>query len=92
MISAKQGARMIKAAYQAAKAKDDATTAAIKDPTVTEEAFDAILEEYDAALDELARAITEGTGGAVTPEDADRLARFRFDRIGALVARLDPAA
>lgn len=82
------GARKIKRAYIWAAEKNDAVDAAIKNPDTSEEAFDALLDAYDRALDRLADAITEGTGGAVSPAEADRLVRHKFERLGAIVARL----
>jgi hypothetical protein len=91
MMSKKQADRAalrIKSAYSWARRKADAVETAIHDPEITEEAFDALLEAEDRALDALADAITEGTAGAVTPGEADRLVRHRFEAVGDLVARL----
>lgn len=85
---ADKAARRIKAAYEWARRKDDAVEAAIRNPDITEEAFDRLLEADERARDHLADAITEGTGGAVTPAEADNLARRHLDKVGELVARL----
>lgn len=83
-----RAALRIKSAYAWARKKADAVEAAIHNETISEEAFDALLEAEDRALDALADAITEGTGGAVTPGEADMLARLHLERVGELVARL----
>lgn len=88
MAQADKAAAMIKAAYHWAKRKSDAVEAAIKDPDITEEAFDALLEEEDRALDKLTDALVQGTGGAITEKEAYILARHKFERLGAIVARL----
>lgn len=91
MITTKQAdkaARIIKTAYSWAKRTDDAVEEAIRNPDISEEDFDRLLEANDRALDKLADAIHRGTGGAITEGEADRLVRHRFQKVGELVARL----
>lgn len=85
---ADRAASRIKAAYSWAKQKDDAVEAAIHNPDITDDDYDRLLEAYDRALDKLTDAIHEGTAGAITENEAYRLVRFKFDKIGELVARL----
>lgn len=85
---ADEAARAIKEAYLAAKKLDDEISDEIKNPTMEDDAFDALLEEEERALDALAAAIHRAARGAITEKQADDAARFGFDRIGALVARL----
>ena len=88
MAQADKAARRIKMAYSWAAEKGAAVEKAIHNPDITDDAYDALLEAEDRALDKLTDALVEGTGGAITENEAYWLPRRDFKRLGELVARL----
>lgn len=87
-MNANQAARNIRDAYDNARRISWHVDRAARDERVPEEVYDELLDELDHALDDLAAAIRHNTNGAVSFEEAERLARFKFDEIGELVDRL----
>lgn len=87
-MNANQAARNIRDAYDNARRISWHVDRAARDERVPEEVYDELLDDYDHALEDLATAIKRNTNGAVSFEEADRLVRFKFDKIGELVDRL----
>lgn len=78
----------IKSAYQAAKAAATAAKNAIGNETITDDEFDALCIAECEANDALVAELVKFANGALSERDASDLVLCKFDKLGALIARL----
>jgi hypothetical protein len=81
-------AKSIKSLYAIAKNAKMASEAAVNNEAISEIEFDAIIDAECEANDALIDALVNFGNGALSRDDAERVVLYKFDRMGALIARL----
>lgn len=78
----------VKRLYATARAAKEATDDAIRDESIEESEFDAILDAECEANDKLIDALVDFGRGMLCRDDAETVVLRRFDEVGNLVGRL----